>query len=130
MEKVAFIFDMDGTLIDNMPFHQQAWQKIVDELQGGLKGNALKVQLYGKNEEVLKRVFGPGRFSSRQLKKISQRKENYYRELYESQIKPIAGLERFLRGAFELKIPMALATASNIPNVNLLLDALKIRSFF
>jgi beta-phosphoglucomutase-like phosphatase (HAD superfamily) len=27
----AFIFDMDGTLVDNMRFHGEAWQKMLAE---------------------------------------------------------------------------------------------------
>ena len=29
--KRAFIFDMDGTLVDNMRFHGAAWQKMLSE---------------------------------------------------------------------------------------------------
>ena len=28
----AFIFDMDGTLADSMPFHEQAWNALMPEL--------------------------------------------------------------------------------------------------
>ena len=28
----AFIFDMDGTLVDNMSFHTRAWLEILTEL--------------------------------------------------------------------------------------------------
>ena len=27
----AFIFDMDGTLVDNMGFHTEAWRTLIEE---------------------------------------------------------------------------------------------------
>jgi len=30
--RVAFLFDMDGTIADTMPFHLQAWMELLPEL--------------------------------------------------------------------------------------------------
>ena len=121
---------MDGTVIDNMEYHFKAWRRIVDELGGKLDDQALRKQLYGKNEEVLRRIFGDNAFSQQELEDISERKEEYYRALYKDHIQLIAGLHEFLESAYQLNIPMALGTASYIRNIDLVLDTLNIRKYF
>ncbi len=121
---------MDGTLIDNMDYHFKAWRKIVDELKGNLDDHALREQLYGKNEEVLRRIFGENAFTSEQLEEASEQKEIYYRSFYGPHMKPIAGLKEFLAKAYELNIPVALGTASYLRNIDLMLDTLNIRKYF
>jgi beta-phosphoglucomutase family hydrolase len=130
MESMAFIFDMDGTLIDNMDYHYDAWQKIVGELHGNLEGEALRKQLYGKNEEVLGRIFGTETFNAQQLEEISEQKEVYYRELYKPHMKLMPGLEVFLEAAYMQNIPMAVGTASYLRNIDLMLDTLHVRKYF
>src|SRR5690242_21918224 len=95
----AFVFDMDGTVINNMDYHFKAWRRIVDELRGKLNDQALRKQLYGKNEEVLRRIFGNDAFSKEELENISERKEEYYRALYKDHIQLIKGLDEFLEAS-------------------------------
>jgi beta-phosphoglucomutase-like phosphatase (HAD superfamily) len=60
----AFIFDLNGTMIDDMEYHTIAWHSILnDDLHAGLSREEVRRQMYGKNEELLERVFGAGRFS-------------------------------------------------------------------
>jgi beta-phosphoglucomutase len=128
--ETAFVFDMDGTVINNMDYHFKAWRRIVDELGGKLDDKALRKQLYGKNEEVLRRIFSDDSFTAQQLEEISERKEVYYRDLYKGHIKLIPGLDAFLEKSHQLNIPMALGTASYIRNIDLVLDTLHIRKYF
>lgn len=126
----AIIFDMDGTMINNMHYHLLAWERMVAELGSELRGEALMAQLYGSNKGVVERVFGVGRFSAAEIQQIGDTKEAYYRELYYPYIKLIDGLPEFLAANHAKGIPMALGTASNMPNINLTLDALNIRGYF
>lgn len=121
---------MDGTMINNMHYHLLAWERMVAELGSELRGEALMAQLYGSNKGVVERVFGVGRFSAAEIQHIGDTKEAYYRELYYPYIKLIDGLPEFLAANHAKGIPMALGTASNMPNINLTLDALNIRRYF
>ena len=50
----AFIFDLNGTMIDNMSFHLKTWTRVINrELGGNLTEDQVKSQMYGKNDEVL-----------------------------------------------------------------------------
>jgi beta-phosphoglucomutase len=126
----AIIFDMDGTMINNMHYHLLAWERMVEELGHGIRGEELFAQLYGSNKGVVERIFGQDRFSAGEIQDISDKKEAYYRELYTPHIKLIDGLDNFLADCHDKHIAMALGTASNMPNINFTLDTLNIRHYF
>jgi beta-phosphoglucomutase len=128
MTPKAFIFDMDGTMIDNMDVHVQAWEVTVEKLGGTLRGDALRKELYGKNEEVLERLFG-NRFTMEERTAIGLQKEADYRELYAPFIQLIPGLEDFLHQAKTMGIPMAIGTASNRQNVDFVVSSLQLHRF-
>ena len=60
----GLIFDLNGTMIDDMEFHIHAWTEILNgDLKAKLTPEQVKSHMYGKNSELLVRVFGEGRFS-------------------------------------------------------------------
>src|SRR5580698_1032807 len=96
----AFIFDMNGTMVDDMHYHELAWYKIlVNELKGNLSKEELRHQMYGKNEEMLERVFGAGKFSKEEIDSVADRKEARYREEFLPDLKLIKGLDSLLERA-------------------------------
>ena len=71
----AFLFDLDGTLIDTMPWHFKTWQMVVTEMGSPLQGDALMNELYGKGAELMNRLI-PGRtFTEDEAKSIVDAKE-------------------------------------------------------
>lgn len=129
MVELGLIFDLDGTLIDNMPYHLKAWEKFMTEMGSSLQGKALFKELYGKNEEVIVRLFGD-HFPDEELKELSHRKEAYYREMYLPHVKLVQGAKQLFEEAAANAIRMAMATASMKMNVDILVDALEIRKYF
>lgn len=129
MAKKGVIFDLDGTLIVNMQYHLLAWERLVKEMGGQLSGEELFRELYGKNEEVIVRLFGND-FSSEKLLELSHLKERYYREMYLPNVALIAGAKSFFELLITENIPIAIATASMKMNVDLIVDALEIREYF
>lgn len=125
----AFIFDMDGTLVDNMHVHTEAWGKMLAE--NGVEFNAhdFLVKTAGKtNREILPTVFG--NISDEKITELAHRKESIYREMFLPHRKPIEGLVELLQSAQDLGIKMAVATASAKPNVEYILDGLDLLKFF
>lgn len=121
---------MDGTLLNNMQYHLQAWKKAVGEAGSGLKGEELFKQLYGKNREVLERIFGRDKLSPEELEKIGNKKDGYYREMYKPHIALLPGAKEFLTAAVEKNILLAVATSGVQANVDFDVDELHIRSLF
>lgn len=125
----AFIFDMDGTLVDNMRFHTEAWRTLIEE--NGYEFNERKflVETAGQtNREIIPSVFGA--VSNERLSELAIRKEELYREVYVHYRKPVDGLVEFLDAASGLGIKMAVATAASPPNMAFILDGLDLRKYF
>ena len=125
----AFIFDMDGTLVDNMHFHGEAWQKMLAE--NGIETDARKflVNTAGKtNREIIPNFFSDA--TEERLSELGLRKETLYRELYLPHRKVIAGAIEFLTKAELLGVKMAVATAAPVANMEFVLDGLDLRKYF
>ncbi|HEX6278583.1 MAG TPA: HAD family phosphatase [Pyrinomonadaceae bacterium] len=125
----AFIFDMDGTLVDNMRFHTEAWRTLIEE--NGFEFNERKflVETAGQtNREIIPSVFGA--MSNERLNELAIRKEELYREVYVHHRKPVDGLVEFLDGSFGLGVKLAVATAASPPNMAFILDGLGLRKYF
>jgi beta-phosphoglucomutase len=131
MKARAFIFDLNGTMINDMEYHIKAWYQILNEdLKAGLSWDEVKSHMYGKNEELLVRVFGKDHFSSEQADQISSVKEQRYQEAFLPHLELIAGLPAFLEKAKEKGVTMAIGSAAVPFNIDFVLDNLDIRQYF
>lgn len=127
----AFIFDLNGTMINDMPFHLKAWYHTLnEELNAGLSWEEVRSHMYGKNEELLDRVFGKGHFSKAQADAISLEKEKRYQLEFRPHLELITGLPAFLEKAAKHKILMAIGSAAIPFNIDYILDNLSIRPYF
>ena len=87
-------------------------------------------EMYGKNSELLDRVFGKGHFTPEQVREIEMAKERKYQEIYRPDMKALPGLPEFLEAARAAGIPMAIGSAAIPFNIDFVLDGLDIRSYF
>lgn len=127
----AFIFDLNGTIIDDMYYHTEAWYSILNnDLGAHMSWDEVKAHMYGKNEELLIRVFGKGHFSDEEMQKWSLEKEKRYQQAFLPKLKLMDGLSGFLQKANALHIPMAIGSAAIPFNINFVLDNLHIRYYF
>ena len=124
----AFLFDLNGTMIDDMEFHIRAWHSILNGLGAHLSYEETKLQCYGKNHELLERTF-PGRFTLAEKDAMSIEKEKQYQEAFRPQLKLIDGLDVFLEEAKQAAIPMAIGSAAIMFNIDFVLDGLNIRHY-
>jgi beta-phosphoglucomutase len=124
----AFIFDMDGTLVDNMRFHGEAWQKMLAENGIEADAHSFLVKTAGKtNREIIPNFFAD--VTEEKLLELGLRKETIYRELFLSERRAIAGAVEFLEKAESLGVKMAVATAAPIANMEFVLDGLNLRRY-
>ena len=129
MKYKALIFDLNGTMINDMPYHIKAWHRIVNDLGAKLSMERVKQECYGKNEEVLERIF-PGRFTEAGKSKIGYEKEKQYQLEFRPHLKLIKGLMELLKVAHERRIKMAIGSAAIIFNIDFVLDGLQVRKYF
>lgn len=127
----AFLFDLNGTIIDDMEYHVQAWYDILNnDLKGNFSWDKVREQMYGKNSELLVRVFGKRKFSYERMKELSFEKEKRYQETYLPHLQLIAGLDTFIKKARTCNIRMAIGSAAIPFNIDFVLDNLHIRDYF
>jgi beta-phosphoglucomutase len=131
MKPKAFLFDMNGTMIDDMDFHEKAWLKIFNEDMGaGMTLADTKKHMYGKNDEVLARIFGKEKFTQQEMNDFSIKKEIRYQEAFLPHMKLISGLDSFLEKAHEKNIAMAIGTAAIPFNVDYVLNHIPVKKYF
>ncbi|KYP13915.1 HAD family phosphatase [Flavihumibacter sp. CACIAM 22H1] len=127
----AWLFDLNGTMVDDMQYHVVAWSDMLNNVLGaGLSYEQVKAQMYGKNEELLVRVFGPDRFSSEEMLRYSMEKERRYQAAFLPRLQLIDGLASLLNAAQHAGIPMAIGSAANLFNIDFVLDNLQLRPYF
>jgi len=125
----AIIFDVDGTMIDNMMVHHRAWQAVLAENGLELELEEVRREIHGINKEILKRLFGD-RFTQEDRQDISNAKEARYREIFKPDLKLIAGLDEYLVNCQMESLLLGVATAAPKENLDFVLDTLNIRKLF
>ncbi len=125
----GLLFDLDGTLVDNMMVHHRAWQRKLQELGLDYTLEQVKADVHGVNTEILERLFGE-RYTPAQRVEISREKEAAYREIFapELEANTVGGALEFIRAAYAQDVPMAVATAGPEENAFFVIDRLEIRS--
>jgi beta-phosphoglucomutase len=129
MPQKAFLFDLNGTMIDDMHYHIKAWHTILNRLGATLTLEQTKQNCYGKNEELLERIF-PNRFTVEERYAIGYDKETAYQEAFTPHLQLIEGLGIFLEKAYQKKIKMAIGSAAIMYNINYVLDGLQLQHYF
>ena len=122
----AFIFDLNGTIIDDMQYHIRAWHRILNTLGAGISLERTKEECYGKNHELLERIF-PGVYTEEEKDRLSFEKEKGYQEEFRPHLKFISGFESFLQTAYDHDIKTAIGSAAIPFNIDFVLDGLNIR---
>ncbi len=130
MRPLAAIFDMDGTLVDNMRFHVEAWVAVSRELGIDVPGERFEREFNGKrNEEIFPALLGRP-VAPEELARLSERKESHYRELYAPHLAPLRGARELLSRLRGAGLGLAVASAAPRANRTFVLDGLGLRPLF
>jgi beta-phosphoglucomutase family hydrolase len=125
----ALLFDLNGTMIDDMEYHVRAWHRILNRFGANISMQRMKQESYGKNADVIERVL-PGRFSPEEKKEMSLEKEADYQASFRPRLKLIKGLDEFLKRNKQAGIRMAIGSAAIMSNIDFVIDGLHIRNYF
>lgn len=113
MKISAIIFDVDGVLLDSVPYHFEAWKKMFQE-----EGYSFTRTDYLEKVNGLPRLVGIKNILSdltdpEKLNRLAQNKQNYYLEMVKNKpLKPLEGAVAFLKELKKKKIKTAAASSS------------------
>ncbi len=125
----GIIFDMDGTMVDNMMVHHRAWQQKLADWGMPMTLEEVMEKVHGINEEILARLFGD-RFTPEERRKLSLEKEEAYRQIFKPELRLIDGLPELLEDLRKQGVPMGVGSAAPPENVDFVMDNLQIRHYF
>lgn len=125
----AFIFDMDGTMVDSMPWHMRSWEAFAQEMNGApLDSDFVRKTSGMTGVEVMRAHFGDRPES--ELKAMVHRKERLYRDMFEPVFTEVRGFMAFARAARAAGVRLACATAGDRDNIRFVHDNLGCHELF
>jgi beta-phosphoglucomutase family hydrolase len=128
--KRAFIFDMDGTIVDNMAFHTQSWVTFFERRGRDIDADEFFRTTAGRQgKEIIRSHMGED-LGDEEVAVLNHEKEAVYRELYAPHLKAVAGFEDLIADARSQGILLAVGTAAPPANVEFTLDGLDLRRHF
>src|SRR4051794_19160995 len=116
----AFIFDMDGVIVDSNALHRAAWEEY-DARHRIPTSEAMQQRMYGKrNDEIVRDFFGE-HLSAEEVFTHGAAKEALYREMLEPRLEGtlVPGLRAFLER--HRSIPMAVGSNAEPANIEFVL---------
>lgn len=123
----AYIFDMDGTIVDNCAYHVKAWREFSRKYGNELTERQILDWMGAQGAFYLEQIFG--RMPPKEeVDRLCSEKEEIYRRLYRPSMP--AGLREWLDRAHSEGIRVALATGGPGENVAYILDSLDLRRDF
>ena len=129
MKFKGYIFDMDGTLIDNGRYHILAWQEFAKRHGKTVDGQDILDWMGMTGDVYNERILGR-KLTPEEQRELGEEKESLYRDIYRPHMRLPEGLLNFLKGIRASGGKCALATGGPQANADFILDGLKIREHF
>lgn len=125
----AAIWDMDGVLVDTGRAHYQSWVEALAKRSVPLSYEQFNATFGMNNTSILKLWLGADTPQS-EIDVVADDKETIFRQLVAGRIQPLAGVRALLEGLQKAGFRQAVASSAPLANIDVLLDATRLRPFF
>ncbi len=129
-KSAAVIFDLDGTMLDNNPFHLKAFKEYLRKINREVTDEEYNAKINGRtNRDVMEYIYNK-KLSEEELQPLVEAKEGLYRQLYKNDIAPVKGLPQLLELLDNDHIPMGIATSGIQPNIDFMFENVPVKKYF
>ena len=126
----ALIFDIDGTIIDSMPYHGRSWPIMLARHGVGDEHMPMIARSAGRTGvELMRDIFGADLADERAHALVDE-KEAIYREMYRPHFREVPGFVAFARHAKQAGLKIGLGTAGDAKNIAFAVEGLGLPGFF
>ena len=123
------VFDLNGTLIDDIRFHRDAWRALTEELGLAAMDEARFQSLNGlKNVDIFPKVLGRD-VTAEEVARLGERKEAAYRAMYRPHLALVPGALALLSRLRAAAVPVAIASSAPPENRAMVIDGLGLADF-
>ena len=125
------IFDFNGTLFWDTPFHNQAWDQFLQNHQIELTDQEKDEKIHGKNNRDIFTGLFNRPIAPEELSRFIDEKEQLYRNICIEEQQPLAeGAIEFFEFLKQNNIPFTIATASGLENVQFFFEQFELHRWF
>jgi beta-phosphoglucomutase-like phosphatase (HAD superfamily) len=113
----ALIFDMDGTMIDSMPWHARSWVEFCRRYAIEIDVAELLRRTTGRNGAECMRALFTRELEDAEAWRLIHEKEEIYRELFAPVFTEVAGFKQFAGLALSRGLKLGVGTAGDKHNI-------------
>ena len=121
----ALIFDMDGTMIDSMPWHARSWVEFAERHSVKLDVSEILARTTGRTGTESMRQLFERELSDDECQAMVHEKEEIYRALFHDNFTEVAGFTAFAKAAVARGLKVAVGTAGDRHNIEFAMSRLK-----
>jgi beta-phosphoglucomutase-like phosphatase (HAD superfamily) len=122
----ALIFDMDGTMVDSMPWHAKSWVTFTQRHGLSIEVDEVMRRTTGLTGVECMRDLFQRDMSEAEARVLVEEKEILYRELYAPVFAEVAGFSAFSQQALEHGLKLGVGTAGDRHNIAFVLSHLNL----
>ena len=127
----CLIFDMDGTIVDSIPFHKKSWEIFSKTYPI----NNLEEKLTSKNKggtitEIMEFLMPEYKSNKSKIEELGNLKESIFRKIYKPYVKPLPGFVKFIQNAKINNLSINLASNGDHNNIKFIIECINCNSYF
>ena len=111
MEVTGVIFDIDGTLVDSVDLHAQAWQEALRHFHYGISYQEIRHEIGKGSDKLIPDLLGPDE-AERVQEKLDRFRSELWKSKYFSQVKPFPKVRELFERILEDGKKIVLASSA------------------